>query len=109
MPILIWFLFFPFSSYTPLIATQTAQSAVYVVVPPQRSTWQGYEALLPIGGCESTGDPDKAPRQFNNDGSILWGIDPATDQPVERDCGMFQINTWVHKDELAPGILTCAM
>lgn len=47
-----------------------------------------------IAGCESTGDPSGIPRQFNSDGSILWGND-SEGKVIKRDCGEFQINTWV--------------
>jgi hypothetical protein len=56
-----------------------------------------YPILKRIAACESTGDPDGTPRQFNSDGSLLWGNDPKTGKPIERDAGIFQINEWVWK------------
>lgn len=53
-----------------------------------------------IAACESTGNPNGRPRQFNADGSVLWGNDPATGKPIERDCGQWQINTKAHAAEL---------
>jgi len=52
-----------------------------------------------VAACESTGNPNGSPRQFNADGSILWGNELMPDgsvQVVQRDCGEFQINTWAH-------------
>jgi hypothetical protein len=57
--------------------------------------YAGYPTLRRIAGCESTGDPNGIPRQFLADGSILWGNDPKTGQPIHRDMGELQINTWV--------------
>jgi hypothetical protein len=56
-----------------------------------------YPILKKIAACESTGDPNGTPRQFNSDGSVLWGNDPKTGKPIERDAGIFQINEWVWK------------
>lgn len=60
--------------------------------------------LRPIFACESTGDASGTPRQFNADGSILWGqeADPVTGKTiiVKRDVGEAQINTWVHAAEI---------
>lgn len=47
-----------------------------------------------IAGCESTGDASGTPREFNSNGSILWGND-SQGKVIKRDCGEFQINTWV--------------
>jgi hypothetical protein len=57
--------------------------------------YAAYPTLRRIAACESTGSPDGIPRQFNDDGSILWGNDPKTGQPIHRDMGELQINTWV--------------
>ncbi len=60
--------------------------------------------LKPIFACESTGDKNGTPRQFNADGSILWGRekDPVTGKTivVKRDVGEAQINTKAHAGEL---------
>jgi hypothetical protein len=50
--------------------------------------------------CESWGDPNQEPRQFDDDGAVLWGRikDPLTGKTiiVHRDVGLAQINlpTW---------------
>jgi hypothetical protein len=59
------------------------------------SPFAGYPLLERISACESTGNPNGIPRQFLADGSILWGNDPKTGQPIKRDEGILQINTWV--------------
>lgn len=42
--------------------------------------------LRPVCGCESSGDPDKAPTQYDADGNVLHGrVNP-------NDIGMCQIN-----------------
>lgn len=55
--------------------------------------------LVRACSCESWGDPNKVPRQFLPDGSILWGqeTDPKTGKTiiVKRDVGACQINTSV--------------
>ena len=58
--------------------------------------------LYRIAACESNGSPNAVPRQFNADGSILWGEEhtPTGTIIVQRDCGLFQINTWAHAAEL---------
>lgn len=94
-----------------LIMVQVAYAAIpsgtYDVYPPLRPTEQEIWAMVPelhrIAACESTGDPNGTPRQFNSDGSILWGEQNSptgTVEIVQRDCGILQINTIVHKDEL---------
>lgn len=54
-----------------------------------------------ISACESTGDPNGTPRQFNSDGTPLWGNDPKTGKPIMRDVGIMQVNTWAHSAEIA--------
>lgn len=46
--------------------------------------------LMRIGGCESHGDPNKLPVQFNADGSVLRGV------VNRKDVGAFQINEKYH-------------
>jgi hypothetical protein len=84
--------------------TQTSPiSAFYpnfaVIEPQGQETMFPSPSLSPllrrIAACESTGDPNGTPRQFNSDGSLLWGNDPKTGKPIERDCGEFQENQWV--------------
>jgi len=65
------------------------------------NVWEGYMQLKKVAACESTGSVENEPRQFNSDGSILWGNDPATGKPVKRDCGELQINTIAHAKEIA--------
>lgn len=87
------------------IALAASGSATYTIYPPDRLTeaqiWAAAPILRTIDACESTGDPNGTPRQFNSDGSVLWGIDPKTNKPIERDCGISQINTKVHAPEIA--------
>ena len=64
--------------------------------------WAKYPILKRISACESTGDKNGTPRQFNDDGSILWGHERINGKVVviKRDAGEFQINTIAHADEL---------
>jgi hypothetical protein len=48
--------------------------------------WVGYPLLKHIASCESWGDPNKEPREFLPDGSILRGY------PNPDDIGLAQIN-----------------
>ena len=75
------------------VVTPAAQIAPQRLISPSSSLYR-------VAACESTGNPNGIPRQFNNDGSILWGISPATLLPVKRDCGEFQINTQAHGADL---------
>lgn len=50
------------------------------------SDWEGYRLLERIASCESWGDPNKEPRQFLPDGSVLHG------EINSDDIGMAQIN-----------------
>src|SRR5580704_5631935 len=81
-----------------LVALAATTTAVYPVSPPPPSVAQilaDNPVLRRVSACESTGNPDGTPRQFNADGSPLWGNDPTTGKPIQRDLGEFQINTWV--------------
>jgi hypothetical protein len=64
---------------------------------PQGSNdaWAGYALLKHIASCESWGDPNKEPRQFLPDGSVLHGF------PNPNDIGLAQINApiWQAKAE----------
>jgi hypothetical protein len=56
-----------------------------------------------IAACESMGDVNAQPRQFQANGDVLWGSEEGPDGKtitVKRDVGEFQINTWAHADEL---------
>ena len=80
-----------------LIAPILTRAAIYSVIPhadaENRVTgiqWVGYGLLKHIASCESWGDPDKEPREFLPDGSVLRGY------PNPDDVGLAQINipTW---------------
>ena len=51
-----------------------------------KSWWVGYPMLKRACSCESWGNPDKEPRQFREDGSLLVGY------PNPNDVGACQIN-----------------
>jgi hypothetical protein len=79
--------------YSVLPAQQpSAASVALLPVPstPDQSDWVGYALLKHIASCESWGDPNKEPRQFLPDGSVLRGY------PNPNDIGLAQINipTW---------------
>jgi hypothetical protein len=57
--------------------------------------FSGNPTLRRIAACESTGDANGTPRQFIENGSVLWGTDPRTDKVIKRDEGELQINTWI--------------
>ena len=86
-----------------LISVSFAQTATYAILPPEKPTaaqiFAGNHILERACSCESWGDPNMVPRQFNSDGSLLWGHDPVTGKPIERDLGACQINTevWASK------------
>ena len=64
------------------LAAQTSTVAII----PKPDTWAGYEQLKHIASCESWGDPNKEPRQFNASGTVLKGY------PNPNDIGMMQIH-----------------
>lgn len=90
-----------------LVALAASTTATYSIVPPSAprlsiaQIWATDPNLERVCSCESWGDPSKVPRQFNTDGSPLWGNDPKTGKPIKRDVGECQINTLAHADELA--------
>jgi hypothetical protein len=55
-----------------------------------KDVWAGYAILKRIASCESWGDPNKEPRQFLPDGSVLRCL------PNPQAIGLAQINlpTW---------------
>jgi hypothetical protein len=57
----------------------SAQFVILPLNPAKPDPWAGYEMLKKVAACESMGDVNAEPRQFYADGSILWGIDPKTD------------------------------
>ncbi len=69
--------------------------AIISPVYAKEDIWAGYPILRRICACESTGSPTSEPRQFNDDGSILWGKEKG--KIVKRDVGACQINTKAHK------------
>jgi hypothetical protein len=58
--------------------------------PVAGQIWAGYALLKHIASCESWGDPNKEPREFNASGTVLRGF------PNPNDIGLAQINlpTW---------------
>jgi hypothetical protein len=60
-----------------------------------KDVWAGYSLLKRIASCEGWGDPNREPRQFLPDGSVLRGF------PNPQDIGLAQINlpTWRHSEE----------
>ena len=61
--------------------------------------WDNYPELKRVCSCESWWSPNGEPRQFREDGSILWGQDK-NGKIIERDVGACQINTIAHSSEL---------
>ena len=61
--------------------------------------WEGYSFLRHICSCESHGNPDKEPRQYEDDGlTLLWGRSPKTGKPVVgSDIGACQISLKYHQ------------
>ncbi len=78
----------PAQAKTPEIAPLALNRAPISAV--QTSTWDGYALLKRITSCESWGDPNKEPREFKPDGTVLRG------DPNPQDIGLAQINipTW---------------
>jgi hypothetical protein len=75
-------------------ASAATQATAQLSTPPSLTPTIDLPPILDRAcSCESTGDPTKGPRQFNTDGSILWGNDPNTGKPIKRDVGACQINT----------------
>ena len=60
--------------------------AVSVRNEPKTDIWQGYATLKRACSCESNGDPNKTPRQFNTNGTLLVGY------PNPLDVGACQIH-----------------
>jgi hypothetical protein len=85
-----------------VLTALAAQTSTYTVQPLNApATPQNLPAIMVrVAACESTGNPNGTPRQFNSDGSPLWGNDPITGKPIMRDVGYFQINTYAHAEEL---------
>ena len=72
------------------------------------TTWEGYPLLKKLCSCESWWSPNGEPRQFREDGSILWGQDK-NGKIVKRDVGACQIatNYWLKtSQELGYNIFT---
>lgn len=77
------------------VYTQTQPEVILAqpdpIEPPLLEVPELYPALKRICSCESNGNPNGEPRQFNVDGSVLRGrINPA-------DVGMCQINLKYHE------------
>ena len=76
-----------------LFAVTVVFPARYIVQAqntPTTDEFAGYALLKHITSCESWGDPNKEPREFLPDGSVLRGY------PNPDDIGLAQINvpTW---------------
>lgn len=56
------------------------------LILPKSDPRKGYPILKRIAACESTGDPDAEPEQFNADGTVLRG------RANSADIREFQIN-----------------
>lgn len=58
------------------------------------SKWQGYDLLKRICSCESNGDVNKEPRQFDENGKVIRG------QTTPTDIGECQISLKYHQKEV---------
>jgi len=70
----------------------------YAITPPQN--WDGYALLEKIAACENTGDVNGVPRQFNDDGTPLWGNSPTIKGATTTDVGILQISLKYHQKEI---------
>lgn len=63
---------------------------ITIVAASSSDPWAGYALLKHIASCESWGDPNKDPREFLPNGTVLRG------SPNPQDIGLAQINlpTW---------------
>ena len=61
--------------------------------------WDNYLPLKRACSCESWWSPNGEPRQFNANGSVLWGQDKGG-KIIKRDVGACQINIEAHAKEL---------
>jgi hypothetical protein len=68
------------------ISVAKASSELKAPPTPVLDPWQGYGELKRIASCESWGDPNKEPREFLPDGSVLHG------ETNPDDIGLAQIN-----------------
>src|SRR3990167_8183300 len=65
------------TAISEILIAQAALLDRQVIVPaPVVSVWEGYANLKRMCSCESWGTPENEPRQFKEDGAILWGISP---------------------------------
>lgn len=108
---LLWFVLLVIVSFLilfsiPSVTVYEAHNTLEVEVEPEVPTAQAEEVEVPskpqvpelyptlkrICSCESTGQPDREPQQFNADGSVKRGkINPL-------DTGMCQINLHYHEE-----------
>ncbi len=80
-----------------LVAHAAFLERTIVIHPaPVIGIWDGYADLKRFCSCESWGTPEKEPRQYYDNGDVIWGNDPKTGLPVKRDVGACQINIAVH-------------
>jgi hypothetical protein len=86
----LYALFFPIFAILAVAVVFPARYNVHAQNIPQTDVWAGYALLKRITSCESWGDPDKEPREFAENGSVLHGY------PNPNDIGLGQINvpTW---------------
>lgn len=78
-----------------------AETTSTIAIPFNQTPVALPEALYRACSCESWGNPNSAPRQFHDDGSVIWGNDPKTGLPIMRDVGACQINTIAHAAAIA--------
>lgn len=89
---------------TALAATQT--STISIIAPTRPTTAQIYAwvpLLYDIAACESSGAVSASPRQFNANGSILWGQNPKLwdiTRATTTDVGELQISLTYHGPEI---------
>ena len=72
---------------------------IKVAKAKELDVWENYYPLKRACSCESWWSPNGEPRQFNNDGSILWGQD-RQGKIIKRDVGACQINTEIHSKKI---------
>lgn len=76
-----------------LIITSPAKQYTTIASQGKTDVWYGYSKLKTICACESRGDKNGEPRQFDNKGDVLRGY------PNPNDVGMCQISTEWHAGE----------
>lgn len=81
---------------SPALISDTEPSESMLVAPAtteeQENVWK-YPELKRICACESMGEPNAEPRQYNADGSVLVGVVNSDDK------GSCQINAYYHQEQ----------